>query len=240
MRSTSLLKGELFFGVRMMATLKSKLRGSIMSSHGVRKNTRNNLWLSYSQKLGLDLSLASNSELIYWLSDLEAEPTVRNFAFGHMAKVKIDSNVAKYRNVDLIKVELTDGTEEFHHISGEVGNLRRVSITFCNEFGIDQQGTYVQISKEYLATKSRRASRLLTVNAFASQLRGNDWEHEIVEVGNVIKILKRGTVEKILALCPLMDPMIALGIFSKMALAGYITLDLRDQSFGRHSSWSLP
>jgi hypothetical protein len=223
-----------------MASLKSKLRKSLMSSHGARTNTRNNIWLVYSHKLNMDMSLASNREAIYWLTVLETDPLVESFTFGYQAQIKPDKTQGKYRCVEVIKVDYCDRTFEFHHLSAGMGDTKLIRIPFLNEAGQEGEVTYAQVYESYLATQAVIGVRLLKVLSFVAQIRDGCWAVETENITNLVRSLKCGTIQSIIDLCDEIDTMIVVGICCRMILSGQIILDLEVREFGRKSNWRLP
>ena len=223
-----------------MASLKSKLRKSLMSSHGARTNTRNYIWLVYSHKLNMDMSLASNREAIYWLTVLETDPLVESFTFGYQAQIKPDKTQGKYRCVEVIKVDYCDRTFEFHHLSAGMGDTKLIRIPFLNEAGQEGEVTYAQVYESYLATQAVIGVRLLKVLSFVAQIRDGCWAVETENITNLVRSLKCGTIQSIIDLCDEIDTMIVVGICCRMILSGQIILDLEVREFGRKSNWRLP
>lgn len=223
-----------------MVSLKSKLRKSLMSSHGARTNTRNSLWLVYSHKLNVDMSLASNREAIYWLTALEIDPMVESFTFGYYAQVKLDESHEKYRGVEVIRVEFRDRPYEFHQISSGAGDKKHFRIPSLNEAGQEVEVTYVQVYESFLAARTMVGVRLLKILSFVAQIRDSCWAIETANIANLVHSLKQGTIQSILNMCEEIDLMIVVGICCRMILSGQIILDLDVREFGRKSNWRLP
>jgi hypothetical protein len=227
----------------MMATLKSKLRGRLMSSHGARKNTRNALWIVYSPKSKTDLSLASNNECVYWVANLEANPTIRSFKFGYEAELKLQGE-DKFRNREFIRVELNNGEVQVHTLCAGDGGIDNSTITlrelFAGRAVVEaRQVTFVKVHADYLRQQAQKATRTLRLIGFASQIRG--CRHDVTSgaVELAILSLKVGTVEQILLATSRHDPMVVLGVFAEKVLTGGIEIDLTERAFGNHSHWKL-
>ncbi|WP_339465022.1 hypothetical protein [Pseudomonas sp. EA_65y_Pfl2_P74] len=223
-----------------MASLKSKLRKGLMSSRGFRANTRNNLWLVYSNKLNTDVSLASNRELIYWLAKLEVDPLIECFSFGYQASLKLDGAQDKYSSVEVIKVDYSDRPFEFHHLSSGASETKCFRIPFLSEVGEEVEVTYVQVHEGYLAAQATFCVRLLKVVSFVAQIRDGTWKAETENISNVVRSFKNGTVQDLIELCHGIDVMIIIGICCRMVLSGQLILDLELNEFGRKSKWRLP
>jgi hypothetical protein len=210
-----------------------------MSSHGARSNTRNNLWIVYSYKVGMDISLASNREVIYWLADIEINPKIDRFEFGYRANLKFDNEEKKFRSVEVIKVDYIDHVTEFHYLSSGNGQIKSVNLPCRDCKGREYEVRYIQIHEDYLATKARLTSRLLHINSFAAQIREGAWSAETNQICNLFQIMGHGTIKCIVDQCSALDPMVTIGICSRIILSGQVVLDLEGQGFGYHSYWRL-
>lgn len=220
-----------------MASLKSKMRGNLMSSHGARKNTKNTLWVVYSTKLSRNIALASNSECIYWAACLEANPRVKSFDFGYIIDIKIEREDS-FRKKEMIRVELVGGGLEFHGFSS--GDGRKVYFeAFILTDSVVSKITCVSVFGDYLAEKSRAAERWLRLISYSAQIRNEvcDIEHQTLSL--VVRSLGHGTVNNLLIMTEMYDPMLILGVVSRMALAGELIVDMSERPFGRNTSWRL-
>jgi len=222
-----------------MPSLKSQMRGKLASVHGKRTNTRNNLWICFSPKLDKDISLASNNELIYWISTLESEPSIRSFEFGVMVNIRI-GDAENFRSIELIKVVQKDGKEEFHHISSAAKSDAISEIDFMTSNGEVGSISYRAISEEYIALHSKRAATLLGVLPFVAQMRGKAWRFEEENILNVIKMLRSGTIANLIEQCNEYDIMIVVGLLAKFTLQGKVDIhDLVPKGLRRATRWSL-
>lgn len=226
-----------------MATLKSKLRANLMSSHGARKNTRNALWVAYSPKSQTDLTLASNNEFVYWLIGLETDASVRAFQFGYQGELKLEGE-EEFRKREAIRVELTNGGIEIHVLSAGDGGLTKDTIMLRERFSgravvEEHQVALVRVSSEYLRHHAQKATRTLRLIGFASQIR--EHKHDVTSAGveAAIRSLKAGRVEQILLALSRHDPMVVLGILAEKILEGGIEIDLAEHAFGSNSYWKL-
>lgn len=220
-----------------MGSLKSKMRGNLMSSHGARKNTKNTLWVVYSTKLNRDIALASNSECIYWAACLEADPKVESFDFGYIIDIKIDREDS-FRKKEMIRVELVGGGLEFHGFSS--GDGRKIYLeAFILTESVTRKITCVSVFGDYLAEKSRAAERWLRLISYSAQIRNEVCNVEYQALSLVVRSLEYGTVNNLLIMTEMHDPMLILGVVSRMALAGEIIVDMSERPFGRNTSWRL-
>lgn len=220
-----------------MTSLKSKMRKKLMLSHGARKNTKNTLWITYSHKLNRDIALASNNECIYWVACLEANPQIRSFEFGFIVDVKIDREEC-FQTKELIKVDLKTGGLELHGLSsGNGGKISFEGTAIIN--GVERPMTYTSVFGDYLAEKSKSAARWLKLIAFTAQVKNEVCEIEYEALNLVVRSLSSGTVGQLLMMTDRHDPMIILGMISRMAISGDISVDLTDLPFGINTIWRL-
>ncbi|MGY3303835.1 hypothetical protein ACVK1X_003134 [Pseudomonas sp. PvR086] len=226
-----------------MATLKSKLRANLMSSHGARKNTRNALWVAYSPKSRADLSLASNNECVYWITHLETDSGVRAFKFGYHGELKFEGEDS-FREREAIRVELTNGEIEIHVLSAGDGGIIKSTVILRERFASravveERQVPLVRVYSEYLRQHALKATRMLKLIGFASQIREHKHDITTAAVELAIGSMKAGWVEQILLSLSRHDPMVVLGVFAEKILAGGIEIDLAEHAFGSHSYWKL-
>ncbi|MGH9947981.1 MAG: hypothetical protein ACRD6X_12375 [Pyrinomonadaceae bacterium] len=220
-----------------MVSLKSKLRGKLMSSHGARKNTNNTIWVTYSAKLNRDIALASNSECIYWAACLEVNPQIKSFEFGCIVDLKAKTG-DEFRKNEMIRIELADGGLEFHGLSGGDGG------EICMEAIIKVDGTErniicVNVFDDYIAERSRAATRYLQLVAYTAQIRNEICDIECQTLRLIVRTLGYGTVNKVLVMTEMHDPMLILGVLSRMILSGELVVDIMERPFGRHTLWRL-
>lgn len=221
-----------------MASLKSKLRGRLMASHGARRNTKNNLWLAYSLKSNADITLASNNECIYWASRLESNPRIKSFRFGCELSAKYAWE-ERFKKREFIVVETDDGGYEFHQlISGDITE------TYTEVEVIDHQNELDRVQVTLFNTKNigqlaMLSTRWLQVMAFSNQIRNEKCVAESDQVNLLFRSLLQGTVGGLLDRTQHYEPMKVLGVVAQEALHGTITLDLESRCFGRNTFWSL-
>lgn len=221
-----------------MASLKSKLRGHLMASHGARRNTRNNLWLAYSIKSGADITLASNNECIYWASRLESNPLIKTFRFGCELNAKYHWE-DKFKKREFIAVETEAGGYEFHQlITGEVTETQ-CEVEVRDRLGVHETIRVTLFNTKNIGQLAMLSTRWLQVMAFSNQIRNEKCVVESDQVNLLIRSLLKGTVGGLLDRTPRHDPMKVLGAFAQEALLGTVTLDLESQCFGRNTFWAM-
>ncbi|WP_434570368.1 hypothetical protein J3P88_16605 [Pseudomonas sp. Z3-6] len=221
-----------------MSSLKSKLRGNLLKSHGERKNSRNHIWLSYSFKKGGDITLASNNECIYWASELESNPDIKDFLFGVEVVIQYPwEETARKREV--ILTETRTGATEFHQlVSGMKGERREMVAVFENGSNTSEVATNFFDTKN-LASAATRSVHWLKILSFAAQIRDELCLAETNWVNLFLRTNRTGDVRQLLISSTVYDPMIILGVFARVALQGDIGLEFVSNVFGRNTRWTL-
>jgi hypothetical protein len=208
-----------------------------MSSHGARKNTNNTIWVIYSAKLKRDIALASNSECIYWAACLEVNPQIKNFEFGCVVDLKAKTG-DDFRQSEMIKIELEDGGLEFHRLlGGDGGKVCMEAIIKVD--GIERKIICVDVFHDYIAEQSRAATRCLQLVAYTAQIRNEICDTECQTLRLIVRSLGYGTVNKVLMMTEMHDPMLILGVLSRMVLSGELIIDIMERPFGRNTLWRL-
>lgn len=221
-----------------MPSLKSKLRGNLLKSHGERKNSRNHIWLTYSFKKGCDITLVSNNECIYWASGIEANLDIKDFFFGKEVVLQYPwEETARKREV--ILVETPSGTTEFHQlVHGMRGEVREVVRVFENGAVISEVPITFFDTKE-IASATKSAGHWLKILSFATQIRNELCLSETDWLNLFLRTNRTGDVHKILVSSTAYDQMKILGVFARAALSGVVELDFMSTTFGRKTSWIL-
>lgn len=221
-----------------MSSLKSKLRGRLMESRGARKNTRNNLWINYSLKLGRDITLTSNNECWYWVSALETDPLVSAFKFGCELKVKYDWE-SQFCRRDLILVVKVDGSSELHHISASAGTSGLFPGLILDDQGNTEQETIHITTPKDVRGLAPRSLCWLQFLGFGNQIKNEELSAEGDMVSLHLRSRISGSVEGLLEDLAHIDPMVVLGLLAREVTAGIVAIEFMHGSFGRHSIWSL-
>ncbi|WP_095108345.1 hypothetical protein [Pseudomonas sp. Irchel 3E20] len=222
-----------------MPSLKSQMRGKLASAHGKRTNTSNNLWICFSPKLDQDISLASNNELVYWLSILESDPNIRSFEFGSIVQVRL-GDTEKYRSLELIKVVLRDGKEEYHHISSAADKEAAYEVDCLDKNGEPGKFLYKAVTEDFIAHHSKYAATLFGILPFVAQIRCKAWKFEQDNILNLLKMMREGTVGELIEQCIQYDTMIVMGVFAKFILQGKVVVhDIVARGLGRATRWAL-
>lgn len=221
-----------------MSSLKSKLRGNLLKSHGDRKNSRNHIWLTYSFKKGCDITMVSNNECIYWASRMEANPDIKDFLFGAEVVLQYPwEDTARRREVIIVK---TPGdTTEFHQlVSGMRGEVREVVRVFENGTLTGEVPITFFDTKE-IASATKSAGRWLKVLSFATQIRNELCLSETDWMNLFLRTNRAGDVHKVLMCSTVYDQMKILGVFARASLSGVVELDFMSTTFGRKTKWIL-
>ena len=221
-----------------MSSLKSKLRGHLMASHGARKNTRNNIWINYSHKVTKDITLASNNECLYWGAALEANPFVRSFKFGCELKAKYPWE-GQFRRRDFILVEKTDNSLELHQLAANSCPSGLVEALILYEQNTIELETVQVISAKDVRMLAPMAMCWFQLFTFLNQIRNEVFAAQTDMVNLHIRSRVAGTVGALLDDLDHQDPMIVLGVFAREAVTGTLNIEFNDACFGKCTRWSL-
>jgi hypothetical protein len=177
------------------------------------------------------------------MAHLETDPTIRSFQFGYKAELKLEGE-NKFRNSEVIRVELTNGEVQVHTLSAGDGGIDNSTIALRERFAgravvEERQVTFVRVHADYLKQQAQKATRTLRLIGFASQIRGRRHDVTTAAVELALLSLKAGKVEQILLATSRHDPMVVLGVFAEKVLTGGVEVDLTERAFGNHSYWKL-
>ncbi len=221
-----------------MSSLKSKLRGKLMSSHGARRNTRNNIWIVYSLKTGGDITLASNNECIYWASQLETSPDIKSFRFGYELKARYPWE-EKFRKREFVLVESKSGARELHQLISGVNENATAEVVVRDDHNNEDTLTVILFNTKDIGKLAMSATRWLQTMAFSNQIVGEICSAESDLVNLFVRSRLTGTVGMLLDHLNHQDSMKILGVFVREVLQGTIELDFGTHCFGRNTAWSM-
>lgn len=221
-----------------MSSLKSKLRGRLMSSHGARRNTKNNIWLVYSFKTQGDITLASTNECIYWASRLETNPDIKSFRFGCELKAKYPWEET-FKKRDFILVETAAGTYEFHHLITGATDETRTDVTTISDQGELEMMQVTLFNTKDIGQLANYSRRWLQLMSFSNQIRNEACDVESDLVNLAVRSRNSGTVGALLDYLATHDAMKVLGVFAREAILGNIELEFADAGFGRNTFWCI-
>lgn len=221
-----------------MPSLKSKLRGNLLKSHGERKNSRNHIWLSYSFKKGGDITLASNNECIYWASHLEANHEVKSFTFGTEVVIRYPWEEAA-RKREVILVEAVSGADEFHKLVSGTKVKEKEIVTIFENGRVTDEVPITFIDSKDLAGSARSAGHWLKVLSFAAQIRDDLCLAETNWLNLFLRTNRAGDLDQVLISSGRYDPMKILGVYARAALMSEIELDFGSIAFGKKTRWIL-
>jgi hypothetical protein len=222
-----------------MPSLKSHRRKQIMFSR--KGNRQGSLWLVYSPKLNEDLTITSDREMLYWISELEINRNVRRFRFDSEVEVCLsESDPDKFERVSFTLVECVDGTTELHLIDARENletDLKSLPVRFRRDDHVAHQAKIVRVPLARLKLFSPQLSFWLRILAFASQVRNYKLDVETDLVGLKVSSDGEGTIRMLLSTIQIQDPALALGAICRMILSGAILVEAGVDSFGHNTSW---
>lgn len=208
-----------------------------MSAYRARGHRNGNLWLVYSYKTDRDWIIASDRKLVHWLTFLESNPDVCNFDLSPEQKV----DIAEANNVvacDAVAI-LRDQTTQFH-ILGNENNFSYEKRTSSLETLEKEAATQcINVTEHDLKNRARLAVRWLKPMGYVSAIRGKD---HIATRNALISHIKReqsGTIENTIKSLNGHEAPILQGVLVRLAIEGFIRLDLSDGGFGIRTKWLL-
>eukprot|EP01132_Coremiostelium_polycephalum_P014377 gene14377-17467_t len=226
-------------GESAMPSLKSHRRKQIMSSR--KGNRHGSLWLVYSPKSNEDLTITSDRELLYWISELEINHNVRRFKFDAEVEVCLDeSDPDKFESVSFTLVECVDGTTELHVIDARENldtDLKSLSVRFRSENHVTHKAKIVRVPLARLKLFSPQLGFWLRILAFASQVREYKLDVEADLVNLAVSTDGEGTISTLLSTIQIQDPALAVGAICRLILSGGILVEAGGNSFGHNTSW---
>lgn len=213
------------------ASLKSRQRARVLDAYRARGRRNNSLWLVHSVKTNRDLLLTSDRQLVHWLFFLESDRDVRHF--------EIDAGQEDGKDPAYVHVHRTDGTKEKHLI------VPRLSVE-------QEYAAFPELASSSLTSSDVRfftdvelkpvvqvAMRWHKALAYASVLR--DHEHLPVRLALVSCLASRqsGTLSDVLEDAIEFNQALVIGMFVKLAIEGYIEIDLSKHGIAFKTQWRL-
>lgn len=220
-------------------TLKSSARKSTLARYRSRGKNVSNLWLVYSPKTDSDLMPPSDRQLIHWLYFLEANPQVKSFNLHPEPILSQDDIEVRATELDAI-VYNQNGQQEWHEVKAgknrdqESHHSQKIAQTIAAS---KARVSYRRFNDLDLKPIMKIAMRWLKPIAYAAAIRGEQHTRCNNVLVMVIKELKNGNVTDVLSNMDEYDSAIVLGLFARMAINGYISIDLSKTTFGLSTSW---
>lgn len=226
-----------------MTSLKGHRRQQLMTG---RKTSGKNrcLWLVYSPKMGKDISILGDLEIIHWATELESNPGVVRYVFDEEVDVSLTvDGVDDFSKLRVIWVERADGSLELHQIdaSEKLDTGRKsVRIRYQRTDHVVHEALLVSITRAHLALIAYQLNFWLKIVAMASQLRDHELGLEIGLVGATVVSLKQGTIRSLVSALLISDPALAIGVVCRMIISGSILVEVGRDGFGYNTLWRAP
>lgn len=223
-------------------TLKSRIRNTTLARYRSRGKSVSNLWLVYSPKTDSDWILPSDRQLIHWLYYLEANPEVLSFDLDPESILSQDDIEAKATELDAI-VHYRNGLEEWHEVKAGKDredpshHSQKIAQTIAAS---KARVSYKRFDDHELKPVMKTAMRWLRAIGYAAAIRDEQHSRCNNELVMLIKELKVGNVHQILNRLENFDSAIVLGLIVRLAVKGYISIDLSKGTFGLKTAWEYP
>lgn len=210
-------------------TPKSRSRLHVLDAYRGRGPRNNNLYLVYSVKTDRDWILTSDRQFIHWICFLEINQKVKTFDLSPELVI-LDKGLQTI-NTELDAIaELTDSTIEWHELRNRQTPLSDAPSRLLAEAAASskikiQYKAFTDIELKPVAQYGVRWFKALS---FAATLREGSFTHEISVLSSYLKHEREGMVSKIANdLENEFDDLgILLGLLTRLAVKGFVTLDL--------------
>jgi hypothetical protein len=218
---------------------RARQRQSIQKMYRARGRQNHNLWLVYSVKTDRDWVLSSDSELIHWVCNLEAESTVRSFDLTPEAVHAFDANEPRSTELDAV-VDYENGRREWHEIkAGTLLDTEPARSQFqAQSAAAHQRGIiYRRFTAAELKPLAPLAVRWLNAIAFAAAIRDLSLAPTTLALLQTLRRLQEGEVNDLLIALALHDRMAVAGLLIRLTLQRSVALDLSEREFGLTTAW---
>lgn len=220
-------------------SLKSSLRQSVIKTYRARGRSISNLWLVYSVKTNSDWILPSDRQLIHWLYYLETNPDVKSFNLAPEPILSADEDEVRATELDAV-VTYHDDSIGWHEVkAGKESNnpshlsQKQAQINAAAKSNVK----YKRFNDVDLEPKVRISLRWLMAISYAASIR--DQQHNSYHTHLVMAINKHkeGVINTLLAELEMFESTIVLGMLVRLAIEGYVDLNLSKRSFGKLTPW---
>lgn len=217
---------------KVFSTPQSKQRARVFDAYRGRGRRTNQLWLVYSVKTNRDWIWASDRQLVHWLVFLEANPSVLTFDFP-------EPSMEGFRNESIVDVQLSDGSRERHTVFSDI-----VSFDSDNSFVARNGISSSAVKQKFFCDTELKplvplAMRWHKALCFAAVLRDQEQLSSRIALVSAIKARGSGIVRDLLADIQNFDEALVLGMLVRIAIEGFVTLNLTDQGFCYATPWQL-
>lgn len=222
------------------ASLKASLRQSVIGAYRARGRGQNNLWLVSSVKNNTDWILPSDRQFIHWIAYLETNPDVLDFDLAPELVLSQDSHEQRATQLDAI-VTYRNCKIEWHEVkAGHNKNDPKNQSQFLAQAAAasKEHVEYRIFNDTDLKSHTKVAIRWLKPLAYANAIHDQEYSHYRALLVSYFKRHGSGRIGQILQAMPEHDPAIVLGMVSRLAIQGVITIDLNKISFGLLTPWS--
>lgn len=202
---------------------KSAQRKRVMSAYRGRGHQNADLWLHYSYKTKRDWIVASDHQLVHWLTYLETDSEVKSFDLAP------ESSPFESSERNVVKVERRDGTVEWQTIQPDVdGTETQLTLPSTRVLVI----SYSDLKERALA-----AVRWLKPISYVTAIR----EQPLVQIHSalvaVIKTQQAGIISDVIKAMNGFDPHAVIGVLVRLHIVGWVNLDVASQKFNLSTLW---
>lgn len=215
-------------------TLSSQQRENVLRAYRSRGRRDQQMYLSYSVKTERDLILSSNYRFLHWLLYLEVDPDVITFELRD--NIATDNNRIQLGNSVHAWATMRDRRIVGHRIvADECSESDKSASALSPEES--REGEVRLILQSDLRTNASLAMRYAKVVCFAAALRDQRLDAPTLLLTEFARSAEKGTVRQLLDAMPDTDDAITKGLIARLAVTGWLRLDLSRQGYTPDSRW---
>lgn len=215
-------------------TLSSKQRANVLRAYRYRGRRDQQLYLAYSVKTDRDWILPSNYRFLHWLLYLETDPDIITF------ELRDDSLTNKDDVSDWGRIHAW-ATTRAHCIVGHQilsDEQAKAVKSESSVLALREDGREVRpILESELRKKASLAMRYAKIVCYAATLRGQRLDSPTVLMSGIARSKRDGSVREILESMPDVDGAVVKGLIARLAILGWLGLDLSRQGFTLETRW---
>lgn len=213
-------------------TLPSQQRANVMRAYRYRGRRDRQIYLVYSVKTERDWILPSNFRFLHWILYLESDPEVLTFDIRNEAVGDADA-LARWGGAHARATMRNHRIVEHRIVSDTSANASERTRS-----GQDCPAGEVRLILESdLGEKASLAVRWIKVICFAAALRDQRLDAATVLISGVAQAMGHGVVQQIIEAASGIDDAIVKGVIARLAITGWLRLDLSQRGYTRESPW---
>ncbi|NTY39853.1 hypothetical protein [Burkholderia diffusa] len=201
---------------------------NVMRAYRYRGRRNQQIYLTYSVKTERDWIFPSNLRFLHWILYLETDPEVATF--------DVCDDIARAPDTPGIHAIATmrNGRTVGHRIVSDKSE-KDSQLPRPDPFDLGREVRLIPESE--LREQASLAIRWVKVICFAGALRDQRLDAATMLISGIAQSMGSGTVQQILEAAPNIDDAIAKGMIARLAITGWLRLDLSHRGYTRESPW---